>query len=127
MLFNQPWKVFLPNAGRLWYISHSVLATDALMKAQVDLQMKPLEPVQDVSTRWNSAYFVLDSLLYLGQGLGVIFAADDKGNLSLSKQEWDVISDVVEMLELVQIVITQLSGEKYAALSLTLPPVHGLC
>lgn len=45
--------------------------------------------------------------------MNVIFAADGKAkHLSLSKQDGDVISDVVEVLQFGQIVTTLLSGEK---------------
>ena len=44
----------------------------------------------------------------------------------LSKQEWDLIKDVVEVLQVVEVATSQLSGENYATMSLTLPLVHGL-
>ena len=44
----------------------------------------------------------------------------------LSKQEWDLIKGVVEVLQVVEVATSQLSGENYAKMSLTLPLVHGL-
>ena len=66
--------------------------------------MKALKPVQDFATRWDGAYYMLDKLLYLKRPLDVVLATDGKSKgLMLSQQEWNVMEDVVEVLQLVVI------------------------
>ena len=69
--------------------------------------MKALKPVQDFATRWDSAYYMLDRLLYLKRPLDVVLATDENAkSLMLLRQVWDV----VELLQLVEIVTSKLSG-----------------
>ena len=83
------------------YFKHSALATDLLMKTQADLHVRTLKPVQDVTTRWINAYYMLHRLLYLKRPLDVVLATDEKAKgLMLSQQEWNVMEDVVEVLQL---------------------------
>ena len=59
------------------HFKHSALATDMLLKKQEQLKKRPLKPVQDVVTRWNSVYLMLDRLLYLKVALSALFEDDD--------------------------------------------------
>ena len=49
-----------------------------------------------------------------------------KPRLVLHKQEWDLIRDLMDILQLVEVAMSQLSGEQFATLSLALHLVYGL-
>lgn len=83
--------------------------------------------MQDVSTRSNSAYYMLGRLLYLKETVGVVLGSDDKAShLSFSKQEWNLIKNLVGISQLIEVVATQLSGGSCSTILLVLTPVHGL-
>lgn len=45
------------------HFNHSIKSSYLLKQKQIDLHHKPLALVQDVSTRWNSAYYMAERLL----------------------------------------------------------------
>lgn len=112
------------------HFKHSALKTDALLKKQAALSKKPLKPVQDVTTRWNSVFYMLSRLIYLKVALVALFEDDpdfaDVTSLLPSSRQWDLIKDLAEVLEVIEVATTQLSGEKYPTMSLVLPLVFGL-
>ena len=55
-----------------------------------------------------------------------VLAEERKPHLVLHKQECDLIRDLMDILQLVEVATSQLSGEQYATLSLALPLVYGL-
>ena len=44
------------------HFKHSVVAMSGLREKQVQLEVPQHHLIQDVSTRWNSTYFMLDRL-----------------------------------------------------------------
>ena len=44
----------------------------------------------------------------------------------LTSSQWDMAKDMAEVLEIIEVATTQLSGEQYPTMSLVLPLVYGL-
>ena len=47
-------------------------------------------------------------------------------HLMLKSQQWEVAKDMADVLQIIEVAMTQLSGEKYPMMSLVLPLVQGL-
>ena len=112
------------------HFKHSSVKTDALLNKLKALSKKPLKPVQDVSTRWNSVFYMLSRLLYLKVALVSLFEDDpdfaEVTLLMLTSQQWDIIKNMADVLEVIEVATTQLSGEQYPTMSLVLLLVFGL-
>ena len=113
------------------HFKHSSVKTDALLNKLKALSKKPLKPVQDVSTRWNSVFYMLSRLLYLKVALVSLFEDDpdfaEVTSLMLTSRQWDIIKGMADVLEVIEVATNQLSGEQYPTMSLVLPLVFGLC
>ena len=103
------------------HFKHSSVKTDALLNKLKALSKKPLKPVQDVSTRWNSVFYMLSRLLYLKVALVSLFEDDpdfaEVTSLMLTSQQWDIIKDMADVLEVIEVATTQLEGEEYPHVS----------
>ena len=85
------------------HFSHSLMATKALLDKQTE--GTKLKLVQDVSTRWNSSYQMLERLLRLRIPVyGVIFDENitkpaDRNILDIRDSFWQVIENICPVLE----------------------------
>ena len=83
-----------------------------LLKKQEQLKKRPLKPVKDVVTRWNSVYLMLDRLLYLKVALSALFEDDDFtkagtlqscSHLMLKSRQWDMVKNMSELLQIIEV------------------------
>ena len=85
------------------HFSHSVLATNSLVEKQTTLPK--LKLVQDVATRWNSSFYMMDRLLKLRIPVyGVIFDDEitkpaDRTILDIRDSFWAVMENICPVLE----------------------------
>lgn len=120
------------------HFKHSSLATEALDKKQVQLQSgcderkPPVHVVQDVSTRWNSTYYMVRRLLLLRIPLTAVLCdpqltrkADDR-LLMLSDNQWNLAEELKNILAEYEMATTIVSGQRYVTLSLLLPVISHL-
>ena len=97
----------LAHARRLvGHFSHSVASVEALKTQQIMMgNNKPLLLIQDVQTRWNSQYLMITRLLKLRIPVfGVLMdtkvtKALDRAGLDLPDASWQVLEDLVPILE----------------------------
>ena len=86
---------------------HSSVKTDALLNKLQALSKKPLKPVQDVSTRWNSVFYMLSRLQYLKVPLVSLFEDDpdfaEVTSLMLTSWQLDIIKDMADVLEVIEV------------------------
>lgn len=116
------------------HFKHSALSTEILCKKQVELDSSspPLRVIQDVSTRWNSTFYMLQRLLQLQRAISIILVdpvitpKKDHRDLLLSEHQWTLADQLVKILEEFEVATTVLSGQKYVTLSLALPVVTHL-
>lgn len=109
---------------------HRSTTAAAVLKAKQDLlQLPPHKLVQDVITRWNSSYDMLER--YLEQQAAVYSALTEKNIkksvkdlITLSDQDVTVLEEVVQVLKPLKTVTTLLSSEQQPTVSMVLPLKH---
>ena len=79
------------------HFRHSQLATSWLRDIQQELGMKTKMLQQDVVTRWNSTFYMMQSLLEQKRALGV-YRADHELPASLSAYQWGIVENMTTLL-----------------------------
>lgn len=73
---------------------HSLLATTRLEDIQKDLQMQTKCLHQDVATRWNSTYYMVESLLEQRQSISE-YGADHNLPVTLTSNQWALLEKII--------------------------------
>ena len=113
------------------HFKHSALAMTALKAKQKQLNAPEHHLIQDVITRWNSTFFMLERLL---EQRWCIYAVlhDDSGNqagykhLYLKDSQWELCEQLTKVLKPLQVATTALCESEVASISLVYPVIHGL-
>lgn len=110
------------------FFKKSTLAMDRLMNEQLKKKKKPLKPIQDVATRWNSTLFMLERLLLLYDDDCLTVALCNSSNAPniLHLDEILIIREIVSLLKPFEEATNQISGENYVTVSLIIPLVVGI-
>ena len=101
------------------HFSHSNLSTQALLDQQaiMDPSQKAVKLVQDVATRWNSSFLMMQRLLRLRIPLYAVLCNDkiisqsDRMSLDMDDGIWKIMEDVIPVLEPFAEVTEMLSRE----------------
>lgn len=80
------------------HFRHSPLAYARLQSVQKQVVQPSKRLQQDVSTRWNSTYYMLCSLLEQNRALG-IYAADFELPATFTSFEWELIENITILLK----------------------------
>ena len=108
------------------HFKHSALASQRLADIQRQLQTEILRPVQDVSTRWNSSYYMVERLLRMKQALSVLCSeTDGMQDKTISPNQWSILENFKVMLEPIEKLTRDLSSYD-ACLSSVIPAIVGL-
>ncbi|KAG0437759.1 hypothetical protein HPB47_017298 [Ixodes persulcatus] len=102
------------------YYKRSTRARARLQDMQRNMQMEPLEVIQDVPTRWNSEHAMMSRLLELRTAISAELSASDSVE-NLSSAEWKRMAWLVSVLQPIQQATTELSATKYPTLSQVIP------
>ena len=113
------------------HFKHSVVATSALREKQQSLNIPQHQLIQDVSTRWNSTYFMYERIAEQRWAIYAVIhdeqvTPSDKRHLDLKPEQWDLLSQLVVVLKPLQVATTVLSGDQNVSSSLVHPVVDGL-
>ena len=127
-------KVLAASRCLVGHFRHSALTTEVLTKKQLELESKvqPKKLIQDVRTRWNSSFCMLQRLIELQRALTIVLVDPvltpkrDHRDLLLPDEQWTLAKDLVKVLELFEETTTVVSGQKYVTMSLMLPLVTNL-
>jgi len=79
---------------------------------------------QDVPTRWNSTYFMIERFLQLKDYVYPVLLTCSTAPKLLSREEIDILEDIVRVLGPIEFVITEISGDSYPTSSLVIPVLH---
>ncbi|XP_074377053.1 zinc finger BED domain-containing protein RICESLEEPER 2-like [Apium graveolens] len=78
---------------------------------------------QDVPTRWNSTYIMLDSALYYRRAFSHLKLSDSNYKHDLDDDEWDKVEGICKFLGVFYNVTKLFSGSKYPTANLYFPNV----
>ncbi|KAL0202013.1 hypothetical protein M9458_000031 [Cirrhinus mrigala] len=111
------------------FFHRSTTAAAVLKDKQEMLQLPPHKLIQDVSTRWNSSYDMLER--YLEQQAAVFSALTDrsikrniKDIVTLSDEDVKLAEDIIQVLKPMKMVATLLSTEQLPTVSMIMPLKH---
>ena len=124
------------STEKVEHFKKSELATTALQKRQQQMlsdegSNSTLQIVQDVKTRWNSVYYMIDRLLKLRLPISAVLADSavtgrEHCNLDLQSSSWDLLEQLKAVLYPFQVATTYLSSEYNVSISTMLPVIHGI-
>jgi len=113
------------------HFKHSVVTMGALREKQRGLNIPQHTLLQDVSTRWNSTYFMYEQIAEQRWTIYAIIhdeqvTPSDQRHLDLKPEQWDLLSQLVVVLKLLQVGTTALSKVQNISSLLIHPVVNGL-
>lgn len=109
------------------YFKKINVAVQTLLKYQEQNGVKePKRLLQDVATRWNSTFFMLERVVLLEMALRHSLAVTNSEHEPLTAYEWTVCRELCELLEPCAEVTTEMSGESYITASKVIPITRGL-
>ncbi|XP_031330565.1 zinc finger BED domain-containing protein 1-like [Photinus pyralis] len=87
----------------------------------------PLKLLQDVATRWNSTFYMLERFIALEDTVKATMALTNMDPTShLTTDEWVAIKQILQVLKPFEKVTKTVSGEGYLTASLVIPLANGL-
>lgn len=108
------------------HFKHSTKSSYTLIDMQKQMNLEMLKLKQDVRTRWNSTFYMLERLLKLKIPLSATIRLLDSPPNNLNSNEWLLVEDAVLLLKPFENITSILSGEAYPTLSSVIPLVLGL-
>lgn len=106
------------------YFKQSVVAADELRKAQsTDVTLKLL---QDVLTRWNSVFYMIERFLILIESVSSCLIKLPKSLQMLTANEVATLNEILKMLKPFESVSKEICEEKYVTSSKVIPMVNAL-
>ncbi|XP_067216729.1 E3 SUMO-protein ligase ZBED1-like isoform X2 [Linepithema humile] len=106
---------------------HSIVASDELKRLQKrdgKTDGTILKFIQDVETRWNTTYYMLERFLTLEDYVYPVMLKCTNMPDMLSRTEISVLKNLVALMRPVASVITEISGENYPTCSVIIPIIH---
>ncbi|XP_072375154.1 E3 SUMO-protein ligase ZBED1-like [Diabrotica undecimpunctata] len=102
-----------------WF-KHSVRASDELRT------LTSYKLIQEVSTRWNSTYYMLERFLNLRGSISNIINKNISAPLMLTALECDYIGEILNLLRPLEAITKEISGDKYPTCSMIIPLINVL-
>ena len=121
------------SAGRCLttHFRKSEPALRALRSRQKDMRVESHNLIPDISTRWNSTYYMIDRLVEQRWPLTAVLSdhtvtkSSDR-YLDLRSEQWEFLATIKELLHPLQVATTYLSAEYNISVSALYPVLHGL-
>ena len=108
------------------HFHHSSKSTYILKQKQIDLHVSQLNLIQDVTTRWNLTYYMIDRLLQQQQPICAALIEVKKADLMPSDTEITVMKTLMEALQPMVQITEAIGGEKLVTASAVRPLLHKL-
>lgn len=96
------------------HFKHSPLAYSRLQDLQIQFGMPPKRLQQDVATRWNSTYYMLQSLLEQKRVIAA-YMTDYNLPATLSAHQWMLMENIVSLLAPFEQMTKEISSAKASA------------
>ncbi|CAH0407647.1 unnamed protein product [Chilo suppressalis] len=98
------------------YFHRSIPGAKKLCEIQQQMNLTPLKLKQDVVTRWNSTFEMLQRFLQIKSAV-IATLALMRDDLALSQDDWIIIENALPILKIFNDVTVEISGEKYVTAS----------
>ncbi|KAF0691848.1 zinc finger BED domain-containing protein 1-like, partial [Aphis craccivora] len=109
------------------YFKRSEVGNRMLVEKQKQLGSSTiLKLKQDIRTRWNSTFFMLERLIKLKEPLTIVMITLKETPSNLESQEWSIIEDMIPLLRPFNNLTVELSAEQYPTISKVIPLIRGL-
>lgn len=119
-------KLFKKCRNIVGYFRRSEVGNRMLVEKQKQLGCESvLKLKQDIHTRWNSTYLMIERLIQLKEPLTIVMITITEAPSNLSSDEWNSIEDIIPLLRPFDKLTTELSGEQYPTLSTIIPLIRG--
>lgn len=108
------------------YFHRSTKATEKLlsMQSQANTTTKPVKLKQDVETRWNSTFYMMERLLKLREAVTTALCLSGRNDLCLTNSEFDSMQQIVSVLGAFEKATREMSSESFISVSKIIPLVH---
>ena len=108
------------------HFNHSSKSTYLLKQKQEDLHHHQHSLIQDVSTRWNPAYYMVERVLEQQQPLCATLLELRKGDLMPSDAEFTIMENYVQIMKPLVDITEAVGAEKWVTISTIRPLLHKL-
>lgn len=109
------------------HFKKSTKATSLLIKTQQKAGVKnPLKLLQDVATRWNSTFYMLQRFTELEEAVRTTVALLDVALPHINVEEWQILRDLQKILEPFEEATRAVSGQEYMTASLVIVITNSL-
>jgi hypothetical protein len=109
------------------HFKRSATATSKLMNFQINAGCRtPRKLLQDVVTRWNSTYYMLQRFVDLEDAVRSTVAMLNVSLPQLSPSDWECLKELCKILKPFENATTVISGENYMSASLVIVLTGGL-
>ncbi|XP_053556003.1 zinc finger BED domain-containing protein 4-like [Bombina bombina] len=107
-------------------VNRSTVATERLKATQKQMGLEELKLKQDVVTRWNSTYYMLNRFSDQKEAIIGTPALVNPSLPTLTLDEWEIIKEACEILKPFEEVTVEISADRYVTASKVILIVRGL-
>ena len=108
------------------YIHRSTKASEKLRMMQARLNLPEHKLIQQVETRWNSAFYMLERYIEQEEAVTTTLCVLDKNDIVIPADQKELMQEIIAILRPFEAVTTELSAEKYVSASKVLPLARAL-
>ncbi|KAG8175129.1 hypothetical protein JTE90_028678 [Oedothorax gibbosus] len=108
------------------FFRHSTLASEKLKQIQRENGNLELKLLQQVDTRWNSVYYMLERLRIIRQDLTLAISQCERAPENLTAEDYKIIDGLITIYQPFEVATSMVSGESYSSLCIILPVLKGL-
>ncbi|XP_054744485.1 zinc finger BED domain-containing protein 4-like [Anastrepha obliqua] len=101
------------------HFNHSGLAEQKLKSIQQELNLPNHQLVQDVRTRWNSTYYLMERLLEQKRAIS-LYITDHENLINLTHAQWELLEQCIKLLKPFE-EITKITSSGISCISEVIP------
>lgn len=98
------------------YFQRSLPSSNELKEIQTQMKFVALKLKQDTVTRWNTTFYMLQQFQNMKDAI-TSTVASMKSDIQLSEEDWDIIQEVIPLLNIFYEVTVDISQENYVMAS----------